>query len=54
MNSIEYLNMDIIFIATAFAVAYTFLRTSCEATVGQAVFTMVCGFILCTLIYTQL
>ena len=46
--------MDIIFISAAFGAAYTFLRTSCEATVGQAVFTMVCGLILCTLIYTQL
>ena len=46
--------MDIIFISTAFGAAYAFLRTSCEATVGQAVFTIVCGLILCTLIYIQL
>ena len=46
--------MDIIFISAAFGAAYTFLRTSCEATVSQAAFAMVCGLVLCTLIYIQL
>ena len=42
--------MDIIFISAAFGAAYTFLRTSCEATVGQAVFAMVTGLILVSLV----
>ena len=42
--------MDIIFISTAFGAAYTFLRTSCEATVGQAAFAMITGFILVSLV----
>ena len=46
--------MDVIFISAAFGAAYTFLRTTCEATVGQAAFTMVSGFILVTILYMQL
>ena len=46
--------MDVLFISAVFGATYTFLRTSCEATVSQAAFTMVCGAVLCTLVYIQL
>lgn len=46
--------MDVIFISAAFGAAYTFLRTTCEATVQQAAFTMLCGVIVCTMAYIQL
>ena len=42
--------MDIIFITTAFAVAYTFLRTSCEASISEAASAMVTGLILVSLV----
>ena len=46
--------MDIIFISAAFGAAYAFLRTSCEATVGQAAFAMITGLILVSLVVVNI
>lgn len=46
--------MDVIFITTSTAVAWTFLRTWCDATVGQAVFAMTTGFILMAMVITNI
>ena len=46
--------MDIIFISAAFGAAYAFLRTSCEATVGQAAFAMITGLILVSLVIVNI
>lgn len=46
--------MDVIFITTSTAVAWTFLRTWCDATVSQAVFAMTTGFILMAMVITNI
>ena len=46
--------MDIIFISAAFGAAYAFLRTSCEATIGQAAFAMITGLILVSLVVVNI
>lgn len=46
--------MDVIFITTAFATAWTFLRTWCDATVGQAAFAMTTGTILMAMVITNI
>lgn len=46
--------MDVIFITTTSAVAWTFLRTWCEATISQAVFAMTTGFILMAMVIVNI
>lgn len=46
--------MDVLFISASFGAAYTFLRTTCEATVSQAAFALTTGFILVSMLYIQL
>lgn len=46
--------MDVIFITSSSALAWVFLRTTCEATVGQAAFAMTTGFILMSMVITNI
>lgn len=46
--------MDVLFITTATAAAWTFLRTWCDATVGQAAFAMTTGLILMSMVITNI
>lgn len=46
--------MDVIFITSTAAAAWTFLRTWCEATVSQAMFAMTTGFILMAMVITNI
>lgn len=46
--------MDVIFVTTAAAATWAFLRTYCEATVRQAAFAMATGFILMVMVITNI
>lgn len=43
--------MDVIFIAASYGAAYAFLRTHCEATIGQACFALVLGFTITVMVF---